>query len=95
MDNNYIRMEMNFKDQLNVISSLRLPMILFIVGCHVVPEITTGTFDWWVIKLVGHEMASVGVPMFFLISGLLFFCNINADQNTLIFTKNIYSGGVK
>lgn len=82
-----------FRAQLDVISSLRLPMILLIVTCHVVPEITPGTIDWWVIKFVGHEMASVDVPMFFLISGLLFFCNINPGQKTSVFTKAIYSGG--
>lgn len=86
---------MNFKQQLNTISSLRLPMILLIVACHVVPEVSSGTFDWWVVKIIGHEMASVGVPMFFLMSGLLFFCNINPVQRVSAFTKAIYLGGGK
>lgn len=85
-------MKMTFKEQLNYISSLRLPMILLIVACHVVPDVTAGSFDWWVVKIIGHEMASVGVPMFFLISGLLFFCNISPDQSISDFTK---SGGSK
>lgn len=36
----------DFNSQLNVISSIRLPLILLIVSCHVIPEVTSGTFDW-------------------------------------------------
>lgn len=86
---------MNFKQQLNAISNLRLPMILLIVACHVVPEVSFDTFDWWIVKIIGHEMASIGVPMFFLISGLLFFCNINSEQRVSAFAKAIYLGGGK
>lgn len=85
----------DFKQQLNVISNIRLPMILLIVSVHVVPDIVEGTWDWWIVSFIGREMASIGVPMFFLISGLLFFCNIDKGQSVRDFTKIIYSGGVK
>lgn len=51
----------DFNSQLNVISSIRLPLILLIVSCHVIPEVTSGTFDWWIVKFIGHEVASIGV----------------------------------
>ena len=85
----------DFKQQLNVISNIRLPMILLIVSVHVVPDIVEGTWDWWIVSFIGREMASIGVPMFFLISGLLFFCNIDKGQSVRDFTKIIYSGGGK
>lgn len=74
---------------------MRLPMILLIVSVHVVPDIVEGTWDWWIVMLIGRELASIGVPMFFLISGLLFFCNIDRGQSLLAFSKAIYSGGGK
>lgn len=86
---------MKFKDQLNAISSIRLPLILLIVSCHVVPTVPDNTFSWWMIKLISHEMASVGVPMFFLISGLLFFCNMDSSFGVMQMTRNIYTGGGK
>lgn len=86
---------MKFKDQLNAISSIRLPLILLIVSCHVVPKVSDDTFSWWMIKLIGHEMASVGVPMFFLISGLLFFCNMDSSLGVIQMTLKIYTWGVR
>ena len=47
----------DFNSQLNVISRIRLPLILLIVSCHVIPDVTLGTFDWWIVKFIGHEVA--------------------------------------
>lgn len=85
----------DFNSQLNVISSMRLPLILLIVSCHVIPEVTSGTFDWWIVKFIGHEVASIGVPLFFLISGILFFHNVDKKKSIANFCNEIYSGGVK
>lgn len=85
----------DFNSQLNVISSIRLPLILLIVSCHVVPEVTSGTFDWWIVKFIGHEVASIGVPLFFLISGILFFHNVDKKKSIANFCNEIYSGGGK
>lgn len=85
----------DFNSQLNVISSIRLPLILLIVSCHVIPEVTSGTFDWWIVKFIGHEVASIGVPLFFLISGILFFHNVDKKKSIANFCNEIYSGGGK
>lgn len=84
--------QITFKQQLNTISAVRLPMILAILSCHVVAPCIHGTPDWYFIKLIGHEIASIGVPLFFFISGLLFFVNVDKHSSIIDFVLQIGGG---
>lgn len=84
-----------FKNQLHSIASVRLPIIIAIVSCHVMIPCEPNTIEWYLIKFIGHETASIGVHLFFFISGLLFFANINKDTNNFIFIKEIWPYKIK
>ena len=64
---------MTYSEQLRFISRVRLPLIIAVVFIHVQTPSIPHSADWWFIKILGEEIGRIGVPLFFAISGLLFF----------------------
>lgn len=81
---------MNYSDQLKYIGSIRLPLIIAVVFIHVQTTCIPHSADWWFVKILGEEIGRIGVPLFFAISGLLFF---NSFQKSDCCEKCIQIGG--
>ena len=76
-----------------IISFLRFPMIVGIVlihsGLEVKDLVSSPIYDYLVVKGIVGTLTRVCVPLFFLISGYLFFCN------TKRFDKQVYVAKLK
>lgn len=64
---------MTYSEQLKYIGSIRLPLIIAVVFIHVQTVCIPHSADWWFVKILGEEIGRIGVPLFFAISGMLFF----------------------
>ena len=85
---------MKDNEQLNALSAIKFPLMICIVCIHVQCLSIYGTFDWYVIKFLGEIVGRIGVPLFFFISGFMFFANISNDCkiNSFFF---IYKGKMR
>lgn len=71
---------MTYSEQLKYIDSVRLPLIIAVVFIHVQTFCVPHSMDWWFVKMLGEEIGRTGVPLFFAISGLLFFNGFSPSQ---------------
>lgn len=83
---------MKYSEQLKYIGSIRLPLIIAVVFIHVQTTCIPHSADWWFVNILGEEIGRIGVPLFFAISGLLFFNSFSCDQE---FKSTLQSGGAK
>lgn len=86
---------MTFKEQLTALSSVKFPLMMAIVCIHVQGEVTLGTFDYYYMKFWVEDVGRIGVPLFFFISGILFFCNVNKGMGFGEYVDNVYKIKVK
>lgn len=86
---------MTFKEQLNALSAVKFPLILAVVCIHVQNSPIQGTFDWYFVKFWGEGIGRIGVPLFFFISGVMFFCNVEKGISIGSFMKEVLLNKVK
>lgn len=86
---------MTFKEQLNAFSAVKFPLMLAIVCIHVQNAPKLMTFDWYYVKFWAEAVGRIGVPLFFFISGLMFFCNIESYKSIPYFIKYSWKGKMK
>ena len=87
--------------QYDIIRQLRVPMITLVVFAHsynhVAEDFNLLTSDWSTYEflklLVSQTLAKVAVPVFFIISGYLFF--LMSRSGILLFIVRRYNEGLK
>lgn len=72
---------MTYSEQLKHVNSVRLPLIIAVVFIHVQTVCEPHSADWWMIKVLGEEIGRIGVPLFFAISGMLFFNSFSYEDS--------------
>ena len=72
---------MTYSEQLKHVNSVRLPLIIAVVFIHVQTACEPHSADWWMIKVLGEEIGRIGVPLFFAISGMLFFNSFSSEDS--------------
>lgn len=83
---------MTYSEQLKYIGNVRLPLIIAVVFIHVQTICMPHSADWWFVKILGEEIGRIGVPLFFAISGLLFFNSFSYSQEM---SQTMLMGGGK
>lgn len=86
---------MTFKEQLNALSAVKFPLMLAIVCIHVQNMPIPATFDWYYVKFWGEVVGRIGVPLFFFISGVMYFCNVESDKSVTSFVRDIWRAKAK
>ena len=81
---------MTYKEQLNVLSAVKLPLMLAIVCIHVQTVAQKGSPDWWWIKFWGETVGRIGVPLFFIISGVMYFSNVEKGLSFIYFIRKVW-----
>ncbi len=81
---------MTFKEQLNALSAVKFPLILAVVCVHIQNSPIPMTFDWYYVKFFAECVGRVGVPLFFAISGYMFFCNIDRQSGLSNFCYKVW-----
>lgn len=67
-----------------MVDSLKLPLMFCVVFIHIRPSVEYFTTDWYITRFFCEFLGRIGVPMFLVLSGMLYF------GNTEIFTKIEY-----
>lgn len=86
---------MTFKEQLNLFSAVKFPLMLAIVCIHVQNNPAQMTFDYFYVKFWAEAVGRIGVPLFFFISGLMFFCNVENNKSLSYFISHSWNGKMK
>lgn len=86
---------MTFKEQLNALSVIKFPLMLAIVCIHVQTNPPQMTFDYFYVRFWGEAVGRIGVPLFFFISGLMFFGNVDNDKSVSYFIRNSWKAKMK
>lgn len=71
---------MTFKEQLNSFSAVKFPLMLAIVCIHVQTNPAQMTFDYFYVKFWAEAVGKIGVPLFFFISGIMFFATLTTTK---------------